>query len=350
MTAGRALRAGLVGAGAISTQHLEAITALDGIELAGVVSASSERARSLGEQQGVPWSTDLADLLARDDVDLVSICTPSGLHASQALDALRAGKHVVIEKPLALSVVDAEAVVREGEQRRLTVAVISQRRYEPLVRALKAAVDDGRLGRLVMVIAEGLYHRPQAYYDSAAWRGTRELDGGVLMNQAIHTVDLLRWVGGPVASVSAHLATLGHRMEAEDTASVSLRFASGALGVIAATTCLAAEQAVELRVYGDQGHVRLVGEVAAEWQVPGVPPPDPAVGAEAPPQGIGTTRTWGTSSLGFLRQYADIVDAIRTGRPPAVAGQDGRDAVEVITAAYASDAAGRAVELDEVVP
>jgi len=348
MTADRPLRAGLVGAGAISTQHLEAIGALDGIELAGVVSASEERARSMGDRLGVSWSTRLEELLARDDIDLVSICTPSGLHPSQALAALRAGKHVVVEKPLALSVADAEAVVREGDERGLTIAVISQRRYEPVVRALKKAVDDGRLGRIVMIIAEGLYHRPQSYYDSAAWRGTRDLDGGVLMNQAIHTVDLLRWMGGPVASVAGHVATLGHRMEAEDTASVSLRFASGALGVIAATTCVTPEHPVELRVYGDQGHVRLVGELAAEWDVPGVPAPEPVADETSVASGIGETRTWGTSSVGFLRQYKDIVEAIRSGRPPAVSGHDGRDAVEVITAAYQADETGRAVEIGGV--
>jgi UDP-N-acetyl-2-amino-2-deoxyglucuronate dehydrogenase len=350
MTADRALRTGLVGAGAISTQHLEAIGALEGIELAGVVSASTERARTVGERFGVWWSTRLEDLLARDDIDLVSICTPSGLHASQALAALRAGKHVVVEKPLALTVADAEAVMREGVGRGLTVAVISQRRYEPVVRALKEAVDAGGLGRIVMIIVEGLYHRPQSYYDSASWRGTRELDGGVLMNQAIHSVDLMRWIGGPVASVAGHVATLGHRMEAEDTATVSLRFASGALGVIAATTCVTPEHPVELRVYGDQGRVRLVGEMPAEWDVPGVPAPDPV--ADEPPSasGVGVTRTWGTSSLGFLRQYQDIVEAIQSGRPPAVSGQDGRDAVEIITSAYEADETGHAVELREVSP
>ena len=343
MMGDRALRVGLFGAGAISTQHLEAIEALDGIDLAGVVSRSTERARSLGERLGVPWSTHPEDLLAREDIDLVSICTPSGMHASQALAALRAGKHVVIEKPVALSVADAEAVVREGEDRGLTIAVISQRRYEPVVRALKVAVDDGRLGRIIMIIAEGLYHRPQSYYDSAAWRGTRDLDGGVLMNQAIHTVDLLRWIGGPVASVTGHVATLGHRMESEDTAAVSLRFESGALGMIAATTCVTPEQPVELRVYGDQGHVRLVGEAPAEWEVPGTPAP---VAEDRPAdRGVGTTRTWGTSSVGFLRQYEDIVDAIRSGRPPAVGGREGRDAVELITAAYQADQSGHTVEL-----
>jgi len=343
MTGDGVLRIGLVGAGAISTQHLEAIGALDGIELAGVVSASADRARDAAEPRGVPWSTRLDDLLARDDVDAITICTPSGLHPSEALAALRAGKHVVVEKPLALSVADAEAVGREGRERGLAVAVISQRRFEPVVRALKVAVDAGRLGRLSLVMAEGLYHRPQAYYDSAAWRGTRALDGGVLMNQAIHTIDLVRWVGGPVASVAGHVATLGHVMEAEDTASVSLRFASGTLGSIVATTCVVPEQPVELRVYGDAGHVRLVGEDPVEWDVPGVPVPERA--PEPTPYGVGGTRTWGTNATGYLRQYADFAEAVRTGRPPAVTADDGRNAVEIIDAAYEAARTGRAVAL-----
>lgn len=266
------IRIGLVGCGAISTQHLEAISGLEGLQLVGVVSASADRARTVGERWDVPWTIRLEELLARDDVDAVTIATPSGLHAGQALAALRSGRHVVVEKPIALTVADADEIIREGHQRGLTVATISQRRFEPAVRGLHAAVQAGALGRISLIIAEGLYHRPQSYYDSAAWRGTRALDGGVLMNQAIHVIDLLRWLGGPPASVSAHLATIGHAMEAEDTASVSLRFAGGALGEIVATTCLASEQPTQLRVYGDLGHVRLVGDTATEWDVPGSPP------------------------------------------------------------------------------
>ena len=345
MTASEPIRIGLVGCGAISTQHIEAIEALDGIRLAGVVSTSADRARPVGERHDVPWSPRLEDLLGRDDVDAVAIRTPSGLHPAQALAALRAGKHAVVEKPIALSVADADAVVREGRRRGLVVATISQRRFEPIVRALKAAVDAGALGRVVLVVAEGLYHRPQSYYDSGAWRGTRDLDGGVLMNQAIHTIDLVRWIGGPVASVAGHVATLGHEMEAEDTASVSLRFASGALGAIFATTCITPEQPVELRVHGDRGHVRLVGEDVAEWDVPGVSAPARGEDEAAPPPGTGATRTWGTSAVGYLRQYADFVEAVHTGRPPVVTGDDGRNAVELVTAAYEADRAGRAVEL-----
>jgi predicted dehydrogenase len=340
------IRVGLVGCGAISTQHIEAISTLDGLQLAGVVSASAERARAVGERWGVPWSTRLEALLERDDVDAVSIATPSGLHPGQALAALRSGKHVVVEKPIALRVADADAIVREGRERGLTVATISQRRFEPVIRALHAAVEAGALGRVSVIVAEGLYHRPQSYYDSAPWRGTVELDGGVLMNQAIHTIDLVRWIGGPVVSVSAHVATLGHVMEAEDTATVSLRFASGTLGSIFATTCAHPEFPVELRVYGDLGHVRIVGEAAVEWDVPGVPVPTDADDHVVPAPGTGTSRTWGTSAIGYLRQYADFVDAVRSGRPPVVTGEDGRNAVEIVTAAYEADRTDSSVSLE----
>jgi predicted dehydrogenase len=337
------LRIGLVGAGAISTQHLEAIEALPSTRLVAVMSASPEHAQAAGESQGVPWTTRLEELLEREDVDAVTICTPSGLHPAQALAALRAGKHVLVEKPLALTVADADAVIAEAQRRGRVVAVVSQRRFEPAVRTLKAAVDAGRLGRIILVIGEGLYHRPQSYYDSAAWRGTVALDGGVLMNQAIHTVDLIRWIGGPVSAVAGQVATLGHEMEAEDTAAVAIRFASGALGSMVATTCASPEQPVELRVYGDEGHARLTGALVAEWDVPGVEAPaakdDTADDPRADP-GAPVTRTWGTSSAGYLRQYADLVDAVRSGRPPAVTDRDGRDAVEIITAAYQSSRTG----------
>lgn len=339
------VRIGLVGCGAISVQHIEAIEALGETRLAAVMSASEARARACGDTHGVPWTTHLDALLARDDLDAVSVCTPSGLHAPQALAALRSGRHVLIEKPIALSVADAEKVVREGADAGLTVATVSQRRFEPVVRALKAAVDAGALGRLNLIVAEGLYHRPQSYYESAAWRGTRTMDGGVLMNQAIHTVDLVRWIGGPVVSVAGHAATLGHTMEAEDTASFSVRFASGALGSIFATTCVSPEHPVELRVYGDRGHVRLVGEEAAEWDVPGTPAPTAAENELPRSAGVGTAQTWGTNAVGYLRQYADFAEAIRSGRPPAVTGEDGRNAVEIITSAYQADSSGLAVEI-----
>jgi len=344
----RPLTFGLIGAGAISTQHVEAIEAVDGARLGGVASASPERARALGERCGVPWTTDLDELLVRADIDAVAIMSPSGLHPSQALAALAHGRHVLIEKPIALSVRDAEAVIDEGRKRGLTVATVSQRRFEPALVALQEAVASNAFGTISLILTEGIYHRPQAYYDSGAWRGTVALDGGVLMNQAIHMIDLVRWLGGPVGSVSAHVATRTHVMEAEDTASVSLQFASGAIGAIVATTSATPEFPPEIRVYGDAGHARIVGETAVEWDVPGMSAPglaaaEPAESATAVP---GATATWGTTAAGYIRQYTDFVAAVREARPPAVTGEDGRNAVEIVTAAYESSRTGRAVELE----
>jgi UDP-N-acetyl-2-amino-2-deoxyglucuronate dehydrogenase len=309
-----------------------------------VASHSAERARTVGERWGVPWTTDVDALLARDDIDAVTIATPSGLHPAQALAVLRHGKHVLVEKPLALSMADADAVVEERNRTGLTVATVSQRRFEPVVRAVHDAVAGGALGRLTMVIAEGLYHRPQSYYDSAAWRGTVALDGGVLMNQGIHIIDLLRWVGGPVAQVGGHVATLTHRMEAEDTAVVSLRFESGALGAILMTTTADPERPTELRILGERGAIRLVGEGVTEWAVPGIEPPiaRPDEGAEGV---VAETATWGTSAIGYVRQYADFIAAVRDRRPPAVTAEDGRAAVEIIVAAYEASRTGGAITL-----
>jgi UDP-N-acetyl-2-amino-2-deoxyglucuronate dehydrogenase len=344
MTAAPPIRFGLVGAGAISTQHLEALDKIADARIAAIASASADRARTAGERWGVPWTTDVEELLAREDVDAVTISTPSGLHPGQALAALRHGKHVLVEKPLALSNSDARAVVEMARDRNLVAATVSQRRFEPAVQAIRTAVGDGALGRLSMIVAEGFYHRPQSYYDSAAWRGTIALDGGVLMNQAIHTIDLLRWIGGPVESVAGHVATIGHRIEAEDTATVSLRFSSGALGAILATTCAVTERPVELRIHGERGHIRLVGEEAVEWEVPDLPAPV-AAEAEAAEGAAATTATWGTNAAGYVRQYMDFISAIRDRRSPAVTAEDGAAAVEIVLAAYESSRTGLAVAL-----
>ena len=336
---------GLIGAGAISAQHVEAIEAVAGARVAAVASASVDRARALGERLGVPWTTDVDELVARDDVGAVTISSPSGLHPGQALAALRRNKHVLVEKPLALSNDEARLVVDEARRRGLVAAIVSQRRFEPVVQAVHEAVVDGALGRIALIVAEGFYHRPQSYYDSADWRGTIALDGGVLMNQAIHTIDLLRWIGGPVVRVSGHVATIGHEMEAEDVATVSLRFASGALGAILATTCAPIERPTELRIDGERGHIRLVGEVAMEWDVPDRPAP--VVAKAAASATAGQSATWGTNATGYIRQYTDFVAAIREGREPQVTAADGAAAVEIVLASYASSASGCAVALAE---
>ena len=340
------VRFGLVGCGGISTQHIEAMNAVEGARLVAVSSASAARARTAGERWGVPWTTDLDELLARDDIDAIAVTTPSGFHAEVALAALRRGKHVLVEKPAALSVDDVDRLISEGRRQGRLVGAILQRRFEPAVRALREALSAGALGRIVLIVGESINHRPQSYYDSAGWRGTRALDGGVLMNQAIHEIDLVCWLGGPVTSIAAHVATLGHAMEAEDTATVTIRFANGTLGEIVATTCATPGIEQEVRVYGDTGHVRILGEEPAEWNVPGVPRPGPEeLGAGLVPDAM-SPATWGTDAVGHVRQYADFVEAIRVGRRPAITAEDARRSIAVVTAAYESDRTGQAVVLE----
>ena len=266
------------------------------------------RRRALGRAVAHPARRPSRARRRRRRDDLHAVRPPPGPGAGRAA-ARRARRRREADRARRSPTPDA--VVREGRERDLVVATISQRRFEPAVRALRAAVDAGALGRLSLIIAEGLYYRPQSYYDSAAWRGTRDLDGGVLMNQAIHTIDLLRWIGGPVASVAAHVATVGHGMEAEDTASVSLRFASGALGSIVADDLRHAGVPVELRVYGDRGHVRLVGEDAVEWDVPGSTPRRRATDEPAAPAGGGRDANLGDQR----RRLPPPVRRLRRGGP-----------------------------------
>ena len=345
MTAPTEVRFGLVGCGGIATQHIEAMSAVEGARLVAVTSASAEHARATGERWGVPWTSDLDELLGRDDIDAIAVTTSSGYHADITLAALRHDKHVIVEKPVAMSVADADRVIAEARARQRWVAAISQRRFEPLMQTLKAAVGAGALGRIALIAVESVNYRPQSYYDSP-WRGTIALDGGVLMTQAIHEIDLALWLGGPVTSVAAHTATLGHVMEAPDTATVSLRFANGTLAALLATTCAVPGFDQEVRIYGDAGHVRIVNEAPVEWEVPGFPVPDPSPDDPGASGDALAEATWGTDSIGHTRQYRDLVAAIREGRPPAITAEDGRRAVQVVLAAHESDRTGRTVMLD----
>lgn len=332
---------GLIGCGAISVQHTEAIAATPGARLAAVASRSAESSRMTGERWAAPWYTDVRELLARPDVDVAVICTPSGLHAEQALLALEHGKHVLIEKPIALSLADADRVLAAGRAGGLQVAVVSQRRLEPALQTLHTALRQGALGQIVLVEAAVRFWRDQAYYDSAQWRGTVAMDGGAVLNQGIHLVDLLRWLMGPVHSVAGHTATLLHRMEAEDVATASIRFASGALATLTATTCAYPGFSQELRIYGQHGYVHLIDQALAAWEVPGVPAPAAAAGA-----GTGAADPRAIGSVGHARQYADLTAALQRGQAPAVTGEHGRQALALALAVYESSQTGKSITLE----
>jgi len=276
--------------------------------------------------------------VARDDVDVVAICTPSGLHAQHALDAIAAGKHVVIEKPLALDLGDGEQVIQAARDRGVLLSVISQRRFEPDLRYLQARIAAGEVGAAILGEANVRWWREDSYYRSATWRGTVGLDGGALMNQAIHVIDLLRWLLGPVDEVCGATATLAHAIEAEDTAVAAVRFSNGALGSIVATTAARPGVPAELILSFERGSVAFAGAGISRWDLPVPPPPAaPAAegGGESDPRAIGV--------VGHIAQWRDITEALGAGRRPFVSGEDALATLALVLAIYQSSRTQRAV-------
>ena len=226
------LRIALVGCGRISRNHFDAIRAVEGLRLTAVCDIVPDRAREAGEMLGVPSYTNYAEMLSKAESDIVTIATPSGLHSAQGVAAARAGKHVITEKPMAITLEQADALVSATDAAGVKLFVVKQNRLNPSIQLLKRAVDKGRFGRIFLANTTVRWQRPQDYYDAAAWRGTWEFDGGAIMNQASHYVDLIQWLLGPVESVMAKTATQARRIEAEDSGVAVLKFRSGALGVI----------------------------------------------------------------------------------------------------------------------
>jgi predicted dehydrogenase len=326
----------VVGSGAIAEQHLAALRELPEVRLVGVSSRTEARARAAGERFGCRWTTDYRALLGDPEVDLVDVVTSSGSHARIALEALAAGKHVLVEKPMAMNAGDARRMIAEARARNRVLSVVSQRRFEEPHAAVRRALDAGLLGRLLLIEASVPYYRTQAYYDSADWRGTIAEDGGALMNQGIHSVDLMLWFAGPARSVIGRTATQTHRMEAEDLALGIVSFESGAWGTVMATTSAQPGFAPVLRLYGEKGTIWLEGALITHWTVPGAPEP-PRSGGEAS-AGVRDPRL--SNHRFHQAQIRDVLEAIERGRPPAITGEDGFRAVALVEALYASAARG----------
>jgi UDP-N-acetyl-2-amino-2-deoxyglucuronate dehydrogenase len=338
------LRFAIVGTGMIGKYHAQAIGETPGAVLTAVVRSNPEQAEAAAREYGVPCETSYDALLSRSDVDAVCLCTPSGNHAAQAIAAARAGKHILVEKPMALTLADADAMIAASREAGVRLSVALQRRTDPIFRAVRDAIEAGELGSLVLGTTTVPYVRAQSYYDSAAWRGTWTLDGGgALMNQGIHLADLLVWFMGDAAEVNARAATLTHAIEVEDCISAQIRFANGALGTIAATTAAAPGFPHRVEVYGSRGGVQIEGEDVVRWDgevPPRVAPKGPApaaAGAGAAPTGI--------KAAGHVRLVADLVESVRTGRPPLVPGEEGRRSLALVLAVYESARTGQPVQL-----
>lgn len=331
------IRVGILGLGSIGRTHAQAIAALDdpGVR----VTAYSGSGAGADLDLGAARRLDPPDLVTDDDVDLVVIATPSDLHAEQTITAMRAGKGIVVEKPLATTAPAAREVVDTWRQTGVFGATISQRRLESQHLRIKELLDAGELGRPILGEVAVYWWREPAYYTAAPWRAQAP-GGGVLMNQALHNVDLLTWFLGPAAEVTGVTGNQAHQIDAEDTATAAVRFHSGAMGVVVASTATPPGRPARLALHTTTGFAEIDHADVVGWSFPGVEPPPPAAVAS------GSSDPAAIGFAGHLAQWRDIVDAYRAGRQPTITIADGLPAVELIDAVYRSSREGTTIRLE----
>ncbi|HUT73488.1 MAG TPA: Gfo/Idh/MocA family oxidoreductase [Armatimonadota bacterium] len=332
------MRFGIVGCGTIGKHHAKAISTLAQAELAAVCDVQPERAQQLAQQFGCDADRDFDALLARDDIQAVSVCTPSGLHAEHGIAAAQAGKHVLSEKPLDIALDKIDRLIAVCEQQGVKLACIFQHRFDPDARRVKRAIEEGKFGQLLLCNTAVLWYRAQTYYDRDAWRGTWALDGGVLSNQAIHYLDQMLWLMGEVEEVTfAQIATRARRMEAEDIAQATVRFANGAWGAIQASTLTWPGATTRVEVYGTTGAAVLDADNLTFYQVEGEEKIEAAGAAAAASLDPAVAQLTGHDA-----QIADFIAAVRENRDPYVTGREARRSVALLTDIY-RQATGRAM-------
>jgi len=339
---------GIIGVGMIADYHAQAIAATQGGRLVGVATRNAENARAFAAKHAVPFvTTSVAELVARPDIDVVCITTPSGAHLEPALAAVRAGKHLVVEKPIEITVERTDELLRAADAAGVKISPIFQARFGEGARALKAAIEAGRFGRIVLASAYVKWHRSREYY--TGWKGTLALDGGgAAINQGIHGIDLLQWFAGmPVEVYARKTRRVYEHIEAEDTLSATLHYSNGALGSIEATTAAWPGWSRRIEICGENGSARLEDDHLAEWKFRTALPEDDAIRAAGldPAMASGAGSPNAISHHGHLRQIQDLIDSLRESRPLAINGHEARKAVALICALYASAQQGAPVKL-----
>ena len=335
------LNIAILGGGLIGSIHAAAIAEVPDARLTVVIDAVRERADELAAKYGVEAEYDLAEALKRVDVDAVHVCTPSGTHAKLGVPAAEAGKHVLVEKPIDVTLPAAQRLVEAGERNKVKVGVIFQKRFTPPAQRIREAVDAGELGRLIQCDAYVKWYREPEYYSDSPWHGTWAMDGGgALINQGIHMVDLLKWIGGPVRSVVARRRTAYHRIEVEDLIDAILEFENGALGVVQASTAMYPGFPERLDVHGTKGSAIIEGSDLTAWAIQGQAK---EAAASALPSGASDPGAIGHK--GHVPVIADFADAILRDRDPMVTARDGLETLEVVMAIYKSAQDGVEVAL-----
>lgn len=339
----RRIRFAVIGCGRIAAKHFEAIAShASRAELVAVCDIDEQALNRAASQLGVTGYNSLTDLLKNSSADVIVLCTPSGLHPQQAVEVAQAGRHVVTEKPMATRWVDGLNMVRACDDAGIRLFVVKQNRLNPTLQFVKRAIERRRFGRIFMATINVFWSRPQSYFDSAKWRGTWEFDGGALMNQASHYVDLVDWLIGPVESVQAYIGTLARDIQVEDTATVGVRWRSGALGSINVTV-LTYPRNLEgsITIIGECGTVRVGGIAVNEiqhWEFAEEDSDD----ARVRDANYSTTSVYG---FGHPRYYENVIGTLRGETEAQTDGREGLRSLEILIASYLSARDGRRVAL-----
>ncbi|MDP3517062.1 MAG: Gfo/Idh/MocA family oxidoreductase [Pseudohongiella sp.] len=335
----------LVGCGRIAKRHSEllGLGKINGARLASVCDIDAVKARDLGELFSVPYFTDMHAMMSQENIDVVVVLTESGNHARNVVELAGYGKHIVVEKPMALTLDDADNMIKACDIAGIKLFVVKQNRFNVPVVKLREALDEGRFGKLILGTVRVRWCRTQEYYDQASWRGTWAMDGGVLTNQASHHVDLLEWMFGEVESVFAKSITALAKIEAEDTAVVTLKFRSGALGIIEATTAVRPKDLEgSISVLGEFGSVEIGGFAVNKmnlWSFIETTKSDSEVLEK---YSVNPPNVYG---FGHQAYYEHVVDCIKNNRRHLVDGLEGRKSLELINAIYESIETGKEVNM-----
>jgi UDP-N-acetyl-2-amino-2-deoxyglucuronate dehydrogenase len=343
MTQKRDLRFGLIGCGRVAPRHAASIGELSGATLTAVSDIVSSRADHFAEKYQAEAHYEYGELIERSDIDIINICTPSGLHTKMGIEAANAGKHIIVEKPMALNTEDADALIKAADENGVKLCVVLQNRYNPPMIEAHNAVTEGLLGRLLLGNATVRWFRPQEYYEDD-WHGTWAMDGGALMNQCIHHIDALQWLMGEVESVFAYTATLAHNIEVEDTGIVVLKFKNGALGTVEGSTITYPENMEgSVAVFGEKGSIKVGGTALNRreiWKLEGQLEDEREILTQ---ERLDPPSVYGTSHREVI---ADMITAVQDDRHPNTNGKEARRSLYLIEKIYESAKTGQEVIVD----
>ena len=332
---------GILGLGMIAEFHVKAIREISGCRLVAGYDAIPERAADFCAKHGAKSYKDLDSFLADKDIDIVTIATPSGLHLDSAVAVAKAGKHIIVEKPLEITTARCDAIIAEARANKVKLGTVFPSRYHAAAGIVKKAISQGRLGKIVLADAQIKWYRSQEYYDTRKQRGTLKFDGGgALMNQGIHAIDLLQWFMGEVKEIYATTGILAHKgIEVEDTAAAVLKFSSGAIGVIEGTTSAYPGFLKKIEICGSSGCITMEEENITTWKFESENPGDDEVRRQygsATQTGGGASDPAAIGHHGHKMLFEAFMNSLRENKPVDIDGVEGRKAVEIIEAVYRS--------------